>query len=150
LSFEYPEQVSFECERCALCCGDTEYKSRSILLLKGEADRISEINLLGLDRFAEKIQGFEPYIYRMKKSRNRKCVFLEGNSCSIYETRPLICRFYPFQLKNPREKGYVFEYTDECPGIGKGSQLKKAFFEQLFRRFIGSMEKNKEISDVIA
>ena len=84
----------------------------------------------------------------MKKSRNRKCVFLKGNSCSIYQIRPLICRFYPFQLKNPRKKRHVFEYTDECPGIGKGPLLKKTFFEHLFRRFMDSMEKNRESSDV--
>ena len=148
MSFEYPEHVSFECERCALCCGDTEYRSRWIVLLKGEADRISEMNLHDLDEFAEKIEGFEPYIYRMKKTRDRKCVFLEGNSCSIYQIRPLICRFYPFQLKNPEKNKYVFEYTHECPGIGKGPQLRKAFFEQLFREFTDSIKKNRKSYDV--
>ena len=149
MSFEYPKHVSFECERCALCCGDTEKKSRSILLLKGEADRISEKNLLGLNEFAEKIEGLEPYTYRMRKTEDRKCVFLKDNSCSIYQIRPLICRFYPFQLKNPGNDRYVIEYTDECPGIGKGPKLKKAFFRQLFREFTGSMSKNKKSYGVL-
>jgi len=147
LSFEYPTHVSFECERCALCCGDTEYKSRWIVLLKEEADRISEMNSVGLDEFAERIEGFEPYIFRMRKTMHRKCVFLKDNSCSIYRIRPLICRFYPFQLKNPENNKYIFEYTDECPGIGKGPKLGKAFFEELFREFTDSMKKNRRRYD---
>ena len=143
MSFEYPQHVSFECDRCGLCCGDTEYRSRWIVLLEGEAIRISEMNFLGLDEFAEKIEGFEPYVYRMRKTEERKCVFLEDDSCSIYQIRPLICRFYPFELKNPGKNRYVFDYTDECPGIGKGLQLKKAFFEQLFREFKDSMKNNQ-------
>lgn len=147
MSFEYPKHVRFECERCALCCGDSEDRSRWILLLKGEADRISEMSSLGVDEFAERIEGSEPYIYRMRKTTDRKCVFLKDNSCSIYWIRPLICRFYPFQLKNLGDDRYIFEYTDECPGIGKGPTLKKAFFRQLFREFVGSMSRNGESYD---
>jgi len=58
----------------------------------------------------------------------------------------LICRFYPFQLRNPRNNEYVFGYTKECPGIGEGPQLRKTFFEQLFRDSIDSIRKSKPIS----
>jgi Fe-S-cluster containining protein len=128
--------------RCALCCGDTEDKVRSILLLKAEADRISKRALISLDRFAEKIEGFEPYIYQIRKTEDGKCVFLKDNSCSIYKIRPLICRFYPFQLKNLRTNRYTFTYTDECPGIGNGPQLKREFFERLFEKFMELMKAN--------
>lgn len=142
MSFEYPKHVCFRCAKCALCCGDTKDNIRSILLLKTEADRISKKTLIGLDKFAEKIEGFEPYIHQMRKTEDGKCVFLKDNSCSIYKIRPLICRFYPFQLKNLRNNRYVFTYTDECPGIGKGPQLKKDFFERLFGKFIELMKEN--------
>lgn len=142
MSFEYPKFVRFRCERCALCCGDTEDKIRSILLLKTEADRISKKTLTGLDKFAEKIEGFEPYIYQMRKTEDGKCVFLRDNSCSIYQIRPLICRFYPFQLKNLTDDRYAFTYTNECPGIGKGPQLKRDFFERLFGNSMELMREN--------
>ncbi|MDH5374266.1 MAG: YkgJ family cysteine cluster protein [Candidatus Bathyarchaeota archaeon] len=142
MSFEYPKHVRFRCVRCALCYGDTEDRVRSILLLKTEADRISKRTLIGLDNFAEKIEGFDPYIYQIRKIEDGKCVFLKDNSCSIYKMRPLICRFYPFQLKNLRNSRYAFTYTDECPGIGKGPRLKKAFFERLFEKFIELMKEN--------
>lgn len=146
MEFDYPRNVRFKCERCALCCGDARNRVRSILLLKIETDCISRKTSKSLDDFAEKVEGFEPYVYRMKKTNDGKCVFLRDNSCSIYETRPLICRFYPFQLKNIRTDRYAFEYTTECPGIGKGTQLKKRFFERLFRKLIESVNKNSNFA----
>ncbi|NIQ33341.1 MAG: hypothetical protein GTN80_06835, partial [Nitrososphaeria archaeon] len=138
LSFEYPRRVSFRCERCASCCGDSKDKVRSILLLNSEAEHISRRTSIMADEFAGKIKGFEPYVYRMKKTDGDKCVFLKGNLCSIYRFRPLICRFYPFQVKLTNNK-YVFTHTGECPGIGKGRNLKKGFFESLFKIFTQNM-----------
>jgi Fe-S-cluster containining protein len=97
---------------------------------------------MGPDKFAEKIEDFEPYTYRMRKTTGGKCVFLKDKTCAIYQTRPLICRFYPFQLKNPRNNRYAFTYTNECPGIGKGPQLKRNFFEKLFDEFTELMREN--------
>jgi len=142
LSFEYPKHVRFRCMRCAICCGDTKDKIRSILLLEIEVDHISKSTSMDFDKFAEKIKGFEPYIYQMRKTEDGKCVFLKDNSCSIYQIRPLICRFYPFQLKNLGNNRYAFAYTDECQGIGKGPQLKRNFFERFFSKFIGLMREN--------
>lgn len=138
MRFTYPKHVHFRCERCALCCGDTEDKVRAILLLKTEADRVSRKTSIEIDEFAEKIKGFEPYVYRMRKTEDGKCLFLKENSCSIYQIRPLICRFYPFELKNLRNGRYAFSHTDECPGIGKGPRLTRDFFGKLFREFVKS------------
>jgi len=146
LSFEYPKHIRFKCVRCALCCGDTKDKVRSILLLKTEADLISKRTFKVLDKFAEKVEGFEPYIYQMTKTEDGKCVFLKDNSCSIYEIRPLICRFYPFQLKKIRNSRFAFTYTDECTGIGEGPQLKRDFFQRLFQKFIELMRSNVRCS----
>jgi len=143
MRFDYPKNIRFKCLKCALCCGDAKNRVRTILLLQIEAKRISQETYKNIDDFAEKIRGHEPYAYSMKKSKEGKCVFLRDNLCSIYQLRPLICRFYPFQLKNVGINSYVFECTDECPGIGKGSQLKKRFFESLFRKlteFMGNSE----------
>jgi Fe-S-cluster containining protein len=142
LSFEYPKRARFECVKCALCCGDTEDKVRAILLLKSEACSILERTLMGIHEFAEEIQSREPYVYRMRKTENGKCIFLKENSCSIYQIRPLICRFYPFQLKSVANNEYAFTYTEECLGIGKGPQLKRDFFERLFDKFIESMRED--------
>jgi Fe-S-cluster containining protein len=142
LKFDYPKNVRFKCNRCALCCGDVEKRVRSILLLKSEADRILQKTLMSLDSFVERVDESGPYIYRMKKTNDGKCVFLRNNLCSMYQLRPLICKFYPFQLKNIGINRYSFIYTDECPGIGRGLQLRMRFFERLFKKFIELMNKN--------
>ena len=92
------------------------------------------------EAFAATIDGFEPYVFQMKKTVEGRCVFLRGNACSIYEVRPLICRFYPFHLQNRGHGRYVFRYTVECPGLGKGPPLKRRFFEALFAEFTASMK----------
>jgi Fe-S-cluster containining protein len=144
MEFDYPKNVRFKCERCALCCGDTKNRVRSILLLRIEAERISQKTLKSVDNFAEKIEGFEPYVYRMKKTNDGKCVFLKDNLCSIYQIRPLICMFYPFELKEVGSNGYIFAYTDECPAIGNGPKLKRGYFERLFKKIMETMEENKK------
>jgi len=87
-----------------------------------------------VEEFAEKIEGVEPYTYRMRKNEGR-CIFLKNNLCSIYRIRPIICWAYPFELENLGGKRFRFTYTDECPGIGVGPVLKKAFFKELLREF---------------
>jgi len=113
-----------------------------ILLLKSEAERISQKTLKKLDEFAERIEEQEPYVYLMRKTFDGKCVFLKDNLCAVYEMRPLICRFYPFNLDNLGNHNYVFSYTEECPDIGSGPQLKKRFFDKLFAEFMASIRQN--------
>jgi len=112
--------------------------------LKTDADHISNKTLLDNHEFAEEISGFKPYIYQMRKTKDGRCYFLRNNLCTIYKIRPLICRFYPFQLKNLGNNRYSFSYTNSCPGIGKGAQHKKVFFESLFSKFMNAMEENTE------
>ena len=145
MRFEYPKRIHFGCERCALCCGDSKHGVRRILLLNIDVDRMLKSQSMALEEFAVKIEGFEPYMFQMKKTVDGSCVFLRNSSCSIYEARPLICRFYPFQLQNRGNDRYVFRYTDECPGIGKGRSLKKGFFEGLFKTFMQNMREDLRV-----
>jgi Fe-S-cluster containining protein len=78
----------------------------------------------------------------MRKTVDGKCIFLRGNACAIYDVRPLICRFYPFELRNGGDDKYFFLATDECPRIGKGPTLTKQHFEELFTHFVTLMKKS--------
>lgn len=140
--FEYPKNIRFMCSRCGKCCGDTEKKIRHILLLRSDVDRISKETLLNNNEFAEKSIGSKPYVYEMKKTESGSCFFLKDNLCSIYNIRPLICRFYPFPLEYLGNNKYYFSYTKRCPGIGKGILLNKVFFEDLFNEMLRAMEEN--------
>ncbi len=134
VNFEYPTTVRFQCTKCGICCGDTKERTRHIILLKTEAEQISKITSQPISKFALGIENKAPYVYEMKKrSPDKKCVFIENNRCIIYPLRPLICRFYPFELKS-RDKGkHQFLFTKECPGIEKGQKLSERHFRKMFR-----------------
>lgn len=132
--FSYPENVRFFCLKCGTCCGDTELKQRHILLMKSEAEKISKLEGLQIADFAEKHKGRGPYLFEIKKTKDRgQCLFLKNNRCAIYSKRPMICRFYPFELRPTAKKRFEFLCTTECPGIGIGTLLDKRYFEKLFR-----------------
>jgi Fe-S-cluster containining protein len=133
VDFTYPNNLLFECSKCGLCCGDTEQKTRHILLLESEAYGISAESNLPTKDFAEQIKDKAPYCFEMKKPKEDKCFFLKDNQCSIYKLRPLICRFYPFELKFDSAKSiHVFDFTFECPAISKGKIMTLNDFKKLF------------------
>jgi Fe-S-cluster containining protein len=133
VEFTCPNNVIFECSKCGLCCGDTKEKNRHVLLLEQEANIISKETCLPKETFTTKVTDKNPYCSEMKKNKEGKCFFLKDNQCSIYALRPLICRFYPFELKFDHGKNqYAFNFTFECPGITQGRLVTKKDFEDLF------------------
>jgi Fe-S-cluster containining protein len=140
VNFNHPK-VRFECLNCALCCGDTKTRVRHILLLKKEAERISKATSKTIIEFAEKIERHSPYVYEMRKTaQNGKCVFLSDRRCTVYELRPVICRFYPFELRLTKDEKHEFDFTKECPGMSKGKTLKKKYFDNLLKQLLQSFE----------
>lgn len=125
--------MRFRCTKCGICCGDTKEKTRHILLLRTEAEQIATATLQPISEFTARIRDKAPYSYEMKKTEDGKCVFLENNCCTIYAVRPLICKFYPFELRMAYRQKYTFFYTSECLGINKGPMLSKNYFRKLFR-----------------
>jgi len=135
MSFDYPRKVQFKCAKCGICCGDTQERTRHILLLNEEANAIASTTNQPISDFASRIEDKSPYGYEMKRTvEEGKCVFLRENRCTIYSMRPLICRFYPFGLKTTWKKQRIFYFTKECPGIGKGKSMRKEDFHKLLRQ----------------
>ena len=147
MTFEYPTSLRFHCTKCGICCGDTKEKTRHIILLRTEAEQIAKTTIQPISKFAVKIRSKAPYIYEMKKRESGKCVFLENDRCNIYSLRPLICRFYPFELKVSNSKKTAFLYTEECPSINKGQLLNKDYFRKMFR-LARAKFKQSSVSDV--
>jgi Fe-S-cluster containining protein len=134
VDFTFPANIQFDCNGCGLCCGDTQQKNRHILLLETEAKRITAQTSQSKADFCVPINGKLPYSYEMKKTSGGKCIFLKQNRCTIYSLRPLICRFYPFQMTFDKDKDlYVFDFTVECPQINQGKIMSGKEFEELFK-----------------
>jgi len=111
--------------------------------MRTEANRISQRTFKEFAEFAEKIEGFEPYAYIIRKTDQGKCIFLKDNACTIYPARPLVCRFYPFELNLEGTK-HVFAHSTECPAIGKGPRVKKEYFRRLFEMAKAQMNEDAE------
>ena len=101
--------------------------------MEQEANDISAETCLTKEAFTTQIADKGSYSYEMKKNKKGKCFFLKNNQCCIYKFRPIICRFYPFELKfDPVKDQYAFDFTFECPGITKGKLVTKKDFKELF------------------
>jgi Fe-S-cluster containining protein len=107
-----------------------------------DARRISEAVSRPVEASATVTCGREPYVYEMRKTRGKgKCIFLEGTDCGIYAVRPLVCRFYPFELTTLHNGKPNFSCTGECPGLGKGKKLDREYFEKLFKQAYDQLRK---------
>lgn len=97
----------FSCKRCTKCCRD------KVVVLTGED--ISRLKPHVKGEFFERTTKFEREItgadYKILMKRGR-CIFLKGNSCSVYEYRPDTCRRHPFLVTNR-----YFLVARECLGV---------------------------------
>jgi len=71
--------------------------------------------------------------------KNGRCIFLSSNRCTIYENRPLICRFYPFIMFKTDD--YVFKVDKHCEGVGLGKVVDERYFWELVQQAQNAMAK---------
>ena len=128
----YPARLRWVCVRCANSCRDIPSRERNILLTPNDVERITRATNLSAEEFSETSVSHQPYERKMKKLGG-SCIFLRGARCSIYQARPLICRFYPFSLHPLEEAGLEVRFDSECSGMGKGPIRSKRFFHNLVR-----------------
>jgi Fe-S-cluster containining protein len=120
----------FICVRCArhrlTCCQISE-----VYATPGDVDRITAHT--GRDDFSEFRVPDDPYyldqdddpawrehVFRpdssrrvLKREANGNCTFLGPQGCTLpYETRPLVCRLYPYDYN---EDGIRTELVEGCP-----------------------------------
>ena len=128
----YPSEVSFECIRCGLCCRDTGKRRRKIVLTSTDLRNIANITNLSTNEFCRASHTApEPFQHIMRETYGA-CMFLGRDStCDIYNSRPMICRCYPFLIQFD-ENNIVFSISaKDCPGLSRGHKLTKQFFEKL-------------------
>ncbi|MEM2089344.1 MAG: YkgJ family cysteine cluster protein [Thermoproteota archaeon] len=121
--------IRFECVLCEKCCIQDDKNRRQIVLTVKDVEEISNKTGLKTEDFSnENYDEKYPFIMKLVEGR---CFFLEaGGKCSIYSSRPLVCRFYPFVMQKVGGK-YVFHADPSCPGLGKGEYLDRKYFEKL-------------------
>lgn len=130
--------VKFSCTHCGHCC-------RDVICLPTPWDVVRLARERGADpwRFLEfvtpdeisKVTKSDPTWLRCNGTRylmalrrtSKGCYFLNKRTlrCQAYESRPLICRLYPFALNEThggKLKGYSLQRDVECPRRRDGTK----------------------------
>jgi len=146
MNLRFPPEVFFECIKCGSCCRDTGKRRRKIILTSADLRSVVDATNLPLNEFCRTSHtGPEPFLHIMRESY-AACLFLGIDSmCEIYNSRPMICRCYPFSIQID-DNNIVFSVSSkDCPGVGRGPKLTKGFFEKLGQEVIDNF--NTSIKD---
>ena len=116
------EHARFECQRCAtFCC-----KLGGPKLTKKDIQRIEQAGYSPrkfLNPFKGRSNRSSTFQGSLKSRDDGSCVFLEfdperGNyECSIYDSRPALCRLYPFDFEKIDSKSIVLRLIPCCRGL---------------------------------
>ncbi|MBD3353618.1 MAG: hypothetical protein GF364_19195 [Candidatus Lokiarchaeota archaeon] len=171
-----PKIFRFKCTMCGKCCSDS---STFVNLTFLDIIRIKKflnltpqelLNYVGFYTFKED-EVPPKFMERMMlnpvltergsaflgllKDDHSRCLFLgRDNKCTIYNSRPQICRAFPFtytlnETENQKQKLnliYASKALEYCPGISKHAPIvKKRKKLKLIRKIILEIEKDKQI-----
>ena len=124
--------VKFKCHHCNHCCTDviclpTPWDVRRIMKMTGmepfdfvEFITPDEVEDVGLDDPTWLEIDGEHYMMALKRDEKTGCGFLDNKTkyCTIYEARPLLCRLYPFKVRENKKgkyKGFTLHKDVGCP-----------------------------------
>jgi len=145
MNLKYPLDVFFECIRCGSCCRDTGKRRRKIVLTSTDLNSIVGATNLSTNEFCRASHvASEPFHHIMRESYGA-CMFLDKEAtCSIYDSRPMICRCYPFSIQIDSDRIVFSVSSRDCPGLDRGHKLSRQFFEKLGQEVVSNFKTSAE------
>ena len=141
------ETIGFECTRCGACCKATGEEAHTATVFPDEVREIQQREEYdwrdvarpmpyGLSGGENGPVG-ETFEWALQTDDCGDCTFYDGEVCTVYEDRPLICRTYPFSVALGGTSLPMGEAVDkegvvrahECEGLGRDISHSEA--EQL-------------------
>ncbi len=144
-------RTGFFCTRCGSCCRETEPGSNLVMVGREEISTIMKSTGLSFEEIVVPypdriVEGGRTYTFGWVLRRNGdRCQFLKESGCAIYESRPWICRTYPFMLD---EDGLSIH---PCEGGGRKRDSADAvgIAFDLCRRYTYEQEQDEKIRSVL-
>lgn len=96
--------LKFNCKQCGKCCKGV----KKLILTAKDIEKIKAFT--GREDFFKFREG----INYLKLTKEKGCIFLRDNKCSIYPVRPLVCKMYPLQIML-EDRRWVLN-RNPCPG----------------------------------
>ena len=111
----FDEGLRFKCTGCGKCCtGSPGY----VYLSSGDLDKLAAHFQLEPEQFAQKYTRLVEGQYALlDRPGSGDCIFLENNQCSVYESRPVQCRTFPWWIHHLRDPNDWEEASTRCEGI---------------------------------
>jgi Fe-S-cluster containining protein len=132
------QDMCFEgCEGCgAKCCA-----SNLIFLTLYDFEQVSK-NFPIFFRLKNKKLSIILFFYNKISSDNKekKCIYLKNDLCSIYEYRPYACKSFPFSFEAENTN---FSYSNECHAIRKIEKIET-------RDIVKFIKNNKVNEDIVS
>jgi Fe-S-cluster containining protein len=131
----YAQGLRFSCTRCSACC---RYDPGFVFLSEKDTGVLAiQLKMRYTDfvetycrwvpvNMAGEVSGTGREQLSLKERSNNDCIFW-NRGCSVYESRPLQCRTFPF-WKSILHSSDTWEGL-ECPGIGKGTLHTMQYIE---------------------
>lgn len=117
--------TGFSCKMCGDCCLSHEGQNLVIITPPEIREIMKKTSLEWEDlaepypEYIEENGVFFTFSWVLRRDQNC-CIFFRDGKCSIYDSRPSICRTYPFMIA----EGAL--YVSECRGIGSLINSKEA------------------------
>ena len=119
----YAQGLRFSCIRCSSCC---RYDSGYVFLSGKDASLLGAALNMGYREFTETFCRWVPSAngteqLSLKEKSNNDCIFwVAEGGCSVYETRPLQCRAFPFWSSVVSSRKNWEITAADCPGVDRG------------------------------
>ena len=130
----YSEGLSFTCTQCGECCsGEPGF----VWVDQEEIDAMADEMQLSAEVFEQRFVRQVGTDRSLTEYPDGDCILLdpETRKCSVYQSRPIQCRTWPFWDSNLKSKKDWKETCEACPGAGVGrlytlSEIEKARTEK--------------------
>jgi len=118
----YAGGLAFECTQCGDCCSGpgegyvwvTQTEILTLAAAIGMSDRLEEFER----KFTRQIGSQTSLV----EYSDGDCIFLDSKTrgCSVYESRPVQCRTWPFWKSNVKSPRAWAQAAKSCPGCNHG------------------------------
>jgi Fe-S-cluster containining protein len=110
----YADGLRFACTGCGRCCtGGSGY----VWVRVDEIVAMASALGMATDDFGRRYLRRVDGRYALVDRPGGDCVFLDGKSCRVYETRPAQCRAFPWWPATLRSPGAWKRAAEGCEGI---------------------------------
>ena len=117
----HADGLRFDCTRCQRCC---RHQPGYVFLSQNDLDQLAAfLNLTAAEvraRYCREVEWGGGARLSLRERPNYDCVFWGEGGCSVYPSRPLQCRSFPFWPAQLADRESWEAAARDCPGIGLG------------------------------